>query len=398
MISGRHIVCVASNWSEPPTGKHHIMRRLARDNSVLWINYHASRAPRICWADFQHALSRLRESAAPPPSGCGDLRAVTPLLVPWPTLSLARRYNALRLNRTVRNTCDGRTRKQLWLFTPDVPEIIHGGDWERVVYCCVDEFAAFSGVNAKLVAELERRTMAAADTVITTSPPLYEARRSKHPNVHLVPHGVDFEHFARARPLRGHGVPADVADLSGPVLGYFGLIGDYVDVELLANVASRRKHWNLVLIGDVRADVSRLTKLSNVRMLGRRAYEDLPAYCAAFDAGLIPFRASRLSHAVNPIKLREYLAAGLPVISSPMPAVADYQPAVQFAATPDELVAAVERLPELRESSQVRRIQDAVAQESWDVRVEQLSKIVSGSAISAASNERHAPQEELVSA
>lgn len=378
MIADREIVCVASNWSAAPTGKHHIMRRLARDNSVLWVNYHASRMPRFCWADLCHAARRLREAAGPPTAGTDGVRVVTPALLPWPSASLARQFNAARLGRLVRSSFDPsrRKRRQLWLFTPDVPEIIAQEDWECVVYCCVDEFAAFQGVDPQLIARLEQQTLDAADVVITTSPPLFESRRRLHGNVHLVPHGVDFEHFARARTLDRDALPREVAELRGPVLGYFGLIAEYVDLDLIAESAKLRPEWTFVLIGDVRVDVSALAGIPNVRVLGRREYESLPAYCAAFNTGIIPFRAGRLSHAVNPIKLREYLAAGLPVISSPMPAVDDYRPAVQVASTTAEFIAAVEHLPELRGSEAVRRIQESVRQESWDARVEQLSGIV----------------------
>lgn len=382
MISGREIVCVASNWSASPTGKHHIMRRLARDNSVLWVNYHASRRPRLCWSDVYHAAQRLRESAAPPRSCTDGVRVVTPALLPWPSAPFARRFNAARLSRVLRAP-PGHARsapRQLWLFTPDVPEIIAQENWECVVYCCVDEFTAFAGVDPSLIARLEQQTLAAADVVITTSPPLYESRRRAHANVHFVPHGVEYEHFAQARTIDRNSVPRDVTALPGPVLGYFGLIADYVDLDLIAEAAAARPAWTFVLIGDIRVDVSALAALANVKLPGRRSYESLPAYCAAFDAGLIPFRRGRLAHAVNPIKLREYLAAGLPVISSPLPAVADYRPAVQFASTAGEFIAAVEQLPQLRNAPAVRRIQEAVRRESWDARVAQLSDIVLGAA------------------
>lgn len=378
MITGRDIVCVASNWSESPTGKHHIMRRLCRANRVLWINYHASRRPRPGMADLRHALRRLCESAAAPAAPLENLRVATPLLLPWPESRVARAFNATRLRALVRShlSRDGSRPAQLWLFTPDAPECIAAGAWESVVYCCVDEYSAFPGVNPGLIAALEQRTLAGSDVVFATSQPLLESRRRRHANAHLIEHGVDFEHFAQAHRLRHAPRPHDVRALRGPILGYFGLIADYVELELLAAVARSRPDWNIVLIGDVRTDTRVLHALPNVHLLGRKTYDELPAYCAAFDVGLIPFRAGRLTHAVNPIKLREYLAAGLPVISAPMPAVERYRPAVRIARSAAELVSAVEQAAAAADDPAAGAIRSGVRAESWDARVEQMSALV----------------------
>ncbi len=222
MIHGRDIVCVASNWSESPTGKHHIMRRLARENRVLWINYHASRRPRLTLNDARHAWARLWEAGQDTnvrQMGIDGVRPVTPLLLPWPESSIARTINGARLHELVHAHLRDERPCQLWLFTPDAPEIIPAADWERVVYCCVDEFSAFGGVNPNLIESLERKTLAGTDVVLATSRPLYESRRQRHANVHLVVHGVDFEHFARARELRRtESGPAELRGITWPIL------------------------------------------------------------------------------------------------------------------------------------------------------------------------------------
>lgn len=380
MIQGRNIVCIASNWSESPTGKHHIMRRLARRNRVLWINVHASRLPRLTWSDLSAGLRRLRDVARPPAAPADGPRIATPLLVPWPSSRVARAMNASQLGRLVqRHLAEAPSLPaQLWLFTPEVPEALDAARWERSVYCCVDEFSAFAGADAQLIAALERRTLAGADVVIATSQPLFESRSAMHANVHLVPHGVDFEHFAQAQRWPLADVPPDIVQLRRPILGYFGLIADYVDLDLIARVALARPAWNFALLGDVRTDRAPVARLPNVRLLGRKSYSELPAYCAGFDAGIIPFRSGRLTHAVNPIKLREYLAAGLPVISSPMPAVEQYAPAVQVVRSAREFIAAVEQLAACRASPATRAVFESMRDEGWDARVEQLSRIVLG--------------------
>jgi glycosyltransferase involved in cell wall biosynthesis len=171
-------------------------------------------------------------------------------------------------------------------------------------------------------------------------------------------------------------VPDDVAHLPRPILGFFGLIQDWVDIELLAEVARRRPTWSIVLIGDLATASKPRVETDNLHVLGRRPYEDLPGYCRVFDIGLIPFRVNELTRNVNPIKLREYLAAGLPVVSTPLPEVAAYEPLVYIADGVDAFVGACERAmaddgPEL-----VARRQAAMQQETWRAKVERLSELV----------------------
>jgi glycosyltransferase involved in cell wall biosynthesis len=306
-----------------------------------------------------------------------NIRVITPPLIPLPDSIGIRRFNTTVLVRKVRNVLGELPPRpvQLWLFTPDAPELIGRFDEERVVYYCVDDFAEFPGYDRALVRRLERQTIAGSDVVIASAQKLFDDRRPMHPNVHLVPHGVDVDHFAAAtrETLR---VPADVADLPRPVFGFFGLIGRYVDLSLIAGVARRRPDWTFVLIGEATCDTSTVTRLANIRLLGRRCYDELPAYCRAFDAGLIPFVVNDLTRAVNPIKLREYLAAGLPVVSTPLPEVCRYHPHVRIGETADVFEQACEvALADARDVPAHER-QALVREDGWPARVEQISRIV----------------------
>jgi glycosyltransferase involved in cell wall biosynthesis len=378
LIRERNIVCLASNWFEHPTSKHHIMRLLSGPNHILWVNYHASRRPKLNRSDSRMIVRRLRAACAGARRVSPALDVLSPLLLPMPESPLARRLNTRLLLRQIRGALRHLPARptHLWLFTPDAPELIEPLGAERVVYYCVDDFAAFTGYNVALISELERQTIAASDVVIATSAPLYEQRRRQHANTHLVPHGVDFDHFAAAAAIPADRLPGELRDIPKPVFGYFGLISDYVDLDLIAAAARRKPTWSFVLIGSARCDTSVLDGLSNVHLLGGKPYEDLPGYCRGFDVGLIPFRLSRLTRAVNPIKLREYLAAGLPVVSTPMPEVLRYTPAVHTAETTDEFIAAGARALAAARDGEPAARQALVRRESWSARVEQLSQII----------------------
>lgn len=379
MIRGRNIVCVASSWFDHPTSKHHVMRLLAEENHVIWVNYHASRRPALGNGDARLVWQRLQRVWAGPQRVAPQLDVISPLLVPWPESPTARWLNGHLLARCVRQALARLPRQpvQLWLFTPDAPELIDHLALEKVVYYCVDEFAAFSGYNADLVADLERRTLAGSHVVIATSAPLQERLAQQHANVHFVPHGVDLEHFAAATSWDGP-LPADIRNISRPIFGYMGLISDWVDLDLLATTARARPDWSFVLLGAARCSLAVLHGLRNVHCLGSKPYGDLPGYCAAFDVGLIPFRATRLVHAVNPIKLREYLAAGLPVVSTPMPEVMRHAPAVQVATTGVEFLPACERALALARSQPAVARQALVASEGWRARLATLAEHVTG--------------------
>ncbi len=377
MIAGRNIVCIASSWFDHPTSKHHIMRTLARRNHVIWVNYHASRRPALNATDFKAILRRLRRTCAGGQRPVAGVNVLSPLLLPFPESRVARAYNTRVLARQIRSALDSLPARpvQLWLFAPDVPELIGRFDTECVIPPPPDDFAGFSGYNADLIERLESATLARSDVVITTSTELYEGRRQLHPNAHLVPHGVDFEHFAFAD--RGQvALPPEMQRIVGPVLGYIGLISDYVDLELLGQAARARPHWSFVLIGNTTCPLAGLNDLPNVHLLGGRPYEQLPRYCAGFHVGLIPFRMNRLVRAVNPIKLREYLAAGLPVVSAPLPAVREYVPAVHLAQSLDEFLAACETALAEGDPAARRARQELVRGESWHCRVEQISNII----------------------
>lgn len=356
------------------------MRLLAQQNHVVWVSFHASRRPQFTTSDTRMVLRRLRQVWNGPKQVTPQIEVLNPLLIPMPEWGFVRQINRWVLTRQIRNVLRRLPRRpaQLWFFTPDIPELRQRLRVERVVYYCVDDFAAFGGWNTALVERLEAQTMGISDVVITTSTKLYEERRDRHPAVHLVPHGVDYEHFAAAPRLPADAVPPELRQIPRPTFGYMGLISDYVDLDLIGRAARRRPDWSFVLIGDARCQQEAISGLPNVHRLGPRPYEQLPAYCRGFDVGLIPFRLNRLTRAVNPIKLREYLAAGLPVVSSPMAEVLKYAPAVHTAETPDEFVAACSAALAMANDGHPERRQELVRGESWRARVEVLSRLVMG--------------------
>jgi len=271
---------------------------------------------------------------------------------------------------------------QVWTFAPDVAHLAGQFGEECFVYYCVDEYTEFEGFDREYIAGAEAETLQRADVVVTTSQSLWERKRRVRPDAVLVRHGVDYGHFASAwRDTLT--VPADVARLRKPVFGFFGLIHHWVDVALLAEVARLRPGYSFVLLGECKVNVSRLRALGNVYLLGRRPYAALPAYCAGFDAGLLLFRRTEMTRHVNPIKMLEYLAAGLPVVSAPLPEAERYAGPIQFADTPQRFAEACDRALLQGKATHRAQISRQVSGETWHSRAEELSEIVTRRARSA---------------
>mgnify|MGYP001374158382 CR=1 FL=1 len=374
MIEGRNIICLASNWSYDPTSKHHVMRILSERNHVIWVNYHASRRPRLSAADMGAVVGKLRQFAEGPRRVSEGMTVLTPMVVPLPGSAAATAVNRSLLVRQIRSVLKTLPDRpvQLWSFAPDVSYLCGRFGEEAVVYYCVDEFSGFTGYDREATLSAERRLCEKADIVFTTSSALYVAKSEWCRRCETVTHGVDFEHFALAMDETA-ATPADIADIPGPILGFWGLIQDWFDVDLVAAAAHARADWSFVLIGEAATDVSALRRLPNVHLLGRRPYESLPAYGRSFDVGLIPFRVNDLTHAVNPIKLREYLSAGLPVVSTPMPEVEVYREWVEIANGPEAFVAACEKaLVRITPADRAAR-RERMKSETWPAKVETLS-------------------------
>jgi glycosyltransferase involved in cell wall biosynthesis len=213
-----------------------------------------------------------------------------------------------------------------------------------------------------------------------SSEKLLETKSRWNPRIRLVRHGVDHAHFARALAPEIV-VPAELAGLPHPVIGFFGLIADWVDLALVRAVADAFPRGSVVLLGKVTTSLAPLAGARNVHLFGRRPYADLPAWCKGFDVALMPFVENELAEASNPLKVREYLAAGLPVVSTPVPEV-EQLGLCRIASGPVAFVAAVKEALAAPGPSAARSA--AIAQDSWDARVEELRAAVAGTGMSPA--------------
>lgn len=253
----------------------------------------------------------------------------------------------------------------VWTYLPWYPDRLRP---RRLVYDCVDEHAAYPGVNSAMIRAAEARLLERADLVFVTAEGLSAGRRERARRLVHLPNGVDAAAFAApAAPAEDAAAAPELAGLPRPVAGYVGALYAWIDLDLLAAAARAKPSWSFVLIGPTDRDLSALGALGNVHYLGPRPRERVPAYVRSFDVGLNPFRATELARHVNPLKVYEYLAAGIPVVSTDMPEVRRLGDAVHVAATREAFVALLERAAsERHDPARVAARRAVAAEHDWD--------------------------------
>src|SRR5437016_5977917 len=265
MMSGQNIICFANDWNADPTSKHQVMRVLARENRVLWVESIGLRRPGASAGDASRILKKIRKFIRGPVCVSPNLHVVTPLVIPYHDVKIAAKFNAwflaFYLKRHARRL--GMSQFQLWAFMNNVAPYIRQLQPQKVIYYCVDDWSAFSYLDSQLMAKMEKEVIELSDVVITSADKLYESKRHLHPKTFLIPHGVDGEHFSKAR-LASTVIPKEVEGIPTPIIGFWGLIHEWIDIDLMHEAALRRPDWSFVLIGQARVDCSALQSLKNV--------------------------------------------------------------------------------------------------------------------------------------
>lgn len=371
------LIVFGEDWGGHPTSTQHIVGRLAAERRVLWINSIGMRSPRLTAGDLGRVVSKVRSAAgmgpprpptaSPPPAGIEVMSAAA---ISWPSSRLAQAVNRRLLANSIRPriAAAGLRRPILWTSLPTaLPAVGQLGE-SAVVYYCGDDFGALAGVDHAPVMAMEKELVRRADLIVVVSETLRD--RMPREKTILVPHGVDAALFGKpvARP----------ADLpSGrPIAGFYGLISDWIDLERLVDAARAMPDWLLVLIGETKVDASALLAEPNVLFLGRRPHHELPGYVQHWTVSMLPFRDNEQIRASNPLKLREYLAAGTPIVSADFPSLAPYRHLVEVVPAQGEFAPAI--LVAAGDTARREVRQAIVAAETWDARASQISDALDG--------------------
>lgn len=264
----------------------------------------------------------------------------------------------------------------VWLYTPMALPLLNGLHPRTVIYDCMDELSAFRNAPPQL-ASREATLFQLANLVLTGGPSLYEAKRHRHPNVHCLPSSVDEGHFAQARdPSTAH---ASLSALPQPRLGFFGVIDERIDTELLRGLAAARPDWQVCMVGPVvKIDPATLPRAPNIHYFPQQDYADLPAFLAGWDVCLLPFARNEATRFISPTKTLEYMAAEKPVVSTSIADVIGlYGEGVAIADSVEETIAACEAAlgeTAVQRAQRVARQRQLTTATSWDTGAERIAQ------------------------
>ncbi len=376
-LRGRDIICFSHDWTGDPLSKTHLMRVLSRENRILWVNAIANRMPTTSSKDIKRIFNKLKSFTEPIREIEKNIHVLNPLAIPAYGTEAARRFNEKFLVSQVKKAM----RKLKFqnplnmVFNPAAGLLAGKLGEKELIYYCVDEYTAFTGAS-KGLKEIEEELFRQADLVVVSAEKLLDNKKQFNPNTFIIRHGVDFSHFRQSLDAETK-IPDEIANLPKPIIGFHGLLADWVDYELIKKTATHFAGGSIVLIGKIAVDAEQKIKIldgvKNIHLLGRKPYSELPNYCKGFDVALNPFEISELTLAANPLKVREYLAAGLEVVSTDIPEVRILD-SCRIGENHQDFIRQIEAA--LKNPKSKTETSDSVRSESWEARIDELREIM----------------------
>ena len=370
----KSIICFAEDWGRFPSSAQEIMARLSSEYKILWVDSLGLRPPQFCLADLQRIWYKIKKWFQGTDYYTVDVEKdykiilYTPLVIPYHRYRFVRWINQWLLILSIRFLMRkyNLTHRILWIACPAAAGMVGKLNEEKSIYYCADEYAEFPGMSRPLVDKLENRLLQKVNWVLVTSQTLLTKKREKYAGTFYIPHGVDFAHFAKAT-QEDTPIPDEMKLYSKPILGYFGLIQDLIDFELIRFIAQSRSEWSLVMIGPKIFDVQYIPDLPNLHLLGQKPYAMLPNYIKSFDVCLIPYKLTPRTVYANPLKLRQYLAAGKPVVSTPGTEALRYRDVIRIGQTHEQFFYEIEQALANNSSEEVKKRMERVRPEAWEI-------------------------------
>lgn len=378
-MSPNTIIVFGEDWGGHPSSTQHLISHRPSNWRVIWVNSLGLRHPTLSKHDLKRIFTKLvsifRRTAPTPPSETEQQTnppdvVLNPIALPWHGWLFIRWLNgyllAAQLKKALQRT--GAKQYYLWSSLPSAVSV-----WKRLkpiksLYYCCDDFSGLTGVDHKWVSHLEHELAEQASEIIVTNKAL--AQRFPQDKTHYLPHGVDFKWFSQS-----HQTPNDLP--ASPVAGYYGSVANWLDQSLLAKVALALPNWNFAFVGPVSCDISALEKIPNIHFLGTKPHKQLASYARNWDVSLIPFLDTPQIRGCNPLKLREYLATGNPILSTPFPEADNFSDCIQIATGSASWVSYLKSDPQIAPSANAAEAkQQAVKPFSWDTIAQQAFEII----------------------
>ncbi len=389
-LEGLGVVYFGNDWyAENRTSSHHVAARLARRMPLLYVDSPGMRAPGASGRDVRRALRKLAAALRRPRRLDEGLWHCTVPQLPFRRVpgveALNRWFGRWAVRRALRLAGIGR--RISWFVVPHPGPLAGRLGEELCVYYCIDDYAAHPGVDADTIGARDEALSRRADLLFVAPPALLAPKRALNPHVVAAPHGVDLSLFRQAADPATE--PAAAArSLARPVVGFVGSIHEWIDIPMLEWLARQRPQWSFLLVGHAHVAVDGLRSLPNVHLPGAQPYAELPRWMRAFDAAIIPYRLNRQVANANPLKLREYLATGKPVVSVRNPEIENFSRWVRLADGREAFLRELDAALRDDTPAAAAARMAAVAGQDWDHRVDAVLSTVADAVGARASRRR----------
>ena len=367
----KDMIVFGEDWGKLPSSTQHIIKYLAKERKVIWVNSIGLRQPSFSVRDILRLWEKLIHKPRVKAENTGlystHFQVISPKTIPAPKSAIMRKLARMLLHKQIRPVMAEMNIVSpiFWTSLPTAVDMIGAFNEGQVVYYCGDDFSSLTGVDHKVVALREAELVAQADLVLAASKKL--TKKFTNANTHYIPHGVDYKLFT---------MPSDIAKnlpQGKPIAGFYGSISKWLDITLMNSVIKNLPEWNFVFVGKIETDVTTLEKLSNVFFLPQVAHDSLPCYSQHWQCSLLPFVDNEQIRSCNPLKLREYLATGKPVVSTYFEALEPYREFVHIANNVYDMVDAISACRD----TAINEDQQALVQaENWFYRAKQVEELL----------------------
>ena len=377
MLTGRDIIIFSDDWGRLPSTLQHITKELLKENRIFWIGSLGLRKPNLNLNDFKRAAKKLANVFSKKESiESADQKSpnqLHPFIIPFHNYKLIRYFNKNSLKKKLYQAIELHKIVNPVLLTssPLVSDIVGEIGESSSHYFCLDDYSKLEGTFKELI-DFERELLQKVNTSFSVSDILVNTRKPSNGKSYFLPQGVNCEHFQKRINL----IPDEIKKIPKPVAGFFGLISEWINLDVIEKCLSTYPNYSFIFIGKSLRNLDSLKQFKNFFYLGEIQYSILPNYASLFDLGLIPFEVNELTIAANPLKLLEYMSMGIPVLSSDLPEVKKFKDLVFIAKNDNEFVELIKRSIEDNLPERNRKRIEKAQEYSWKSIAERISDII----------------------
>ncbi|MFA5864838.1 MAG: FemAB family XrtA/PEP-CTERM system-associated protein [Phycisphaerae bacterium] len=367
MSEPRNFIVFSDDWARHPSSCQHLFKRISKDHRVLWVNTIGLRAPKADRFTFVRGMEKICQWSDTPLRRVNEnLWVLSPVMLPVWGQGILGRINTRLTTLAIRRALKKMNMKHpiLWTTVPTAVDFVGKFDESSLIYYVTDDYSLWPGADAEEIRRADRELTQHADFVFACSEPLAASHQNKNEKTILLPHAVDFEHFSQRCPE-----PQELRSIPHPRACFFGLIYEKIDLDSLYELAVQEPKIQLLMIGPVKTNIDRLSALPNVRFLGPKPYEELPAYLQAMDLVVVPYVPDDEIKASGPLKIRECLALGKPTVARALPDLAAVADLIHLYDDRNQFVPTVRTILARNPNGEAIRMRDRVKMDTWESRV-----------------------------